>query len=160
LTPPAPPFVPGTRITVLDSFRTENNFHGASLGAAFVGRRGAFTAEVMGRLDLGAMNREVTIFGATRTDVPGLPSVVRAGGLLAQTSNIGTYRSSSFTLIPEFDLRLGCRITERVSVTVGYSFLLLTDVARAGDQIDLVVNPNSLPGAPNPGGGSSRPAFV
>ncbi|WP_315854197.1 BBP7 family outer membrane beta-barrel protein [Gemmata palustris] len=37
---PGAPFVPGTQITVFDSFRTENRFHGASLGAAFVGRRG------------------------------------------------------------------------------------------------------------------------
>lgn len=159
LAPLAAPFVPGTRITVLDSFRTENTFHGASLGAAFVGRRGAYNVELTGRLDLGSMTREVTVFGATRNDVPGLAPVTRAGGLLAQTSNIGTYRSSSFTLIPEFDLRLGCRVTERVSVSAGYWFLLLTDVARAGDQIDLAVNPNLLPGAP-PGAGPARPAPV
>ncbi|WP_315854196.1 BBP7 family outer membrane beta-barrel protein [Gemmata palustris] len=101
----------------------------------------------------------MTVFGATRNDVPGLASVTRPGGLLAQTSNIGTYRSSSFTLIPELDLHLGCRLTDRISVSAGYSFLLLTDVARAGDQIDLVVNPNLLPGAPA-GTGPARPAFV
>jgi hypothetical protein len=160
LSPTSAPFVPGTQITLIDSFRTENNFHGGSIGAAFVGQRGPWTAGLTGRLDLGAMNREVTIFGVTRTDVPGLPPVLRAGGLLAQSSNSGTFRSSSFTLIPEFDLRLGCRVTERVSVTAGYWFLLLTDVARAGDQIDTVVNPNLVPGAPNPGVGPARPAFV
>ena len=42
----------------------------------------------------------------------------------------------------------------------GRSATDLTDVARAGNQIDLVVNPNLLPGAPNPGAGLARPAFV
>jgi len=160
LVPNIAPFVPGTQITVIDSFRTQNDFHGGSLGAAFVGRRGSYTAELSTRLDLGQMNREVTIFGVTQAAVPGLAPVTRPGGLLAQTSNIGSFRSSDFTLIPEFDLRLGCRLTDRLDVTVGYSFLLFTDVARAGDQIDLVTNPNLLPGALAGGTGPARPAFV
>jgi hypothetical protein len=154
------PFVAGTQITLIDSFRTENNFHGGTLGAALTGRSGPYSVELSTRLDIGTMNHEVIVFGATQTTVPGFAPVTRPGGFLALPSNIGTYHSSNFALIPELDLRLGCRITECVRVTVGYSFLLLTDVARAGDQIDPVVNPNLLPGAPNPGVGPARPAFV
>jgi hypothetical protein len=159
LTPIAAPFVPGTQIGLVDSFRTENTFHGGTLGLALAGWSGPCTLELMARVDPGAMNHEVIIFGSTQTTVPGFPPVTRPGGLLALPSNIGTYHSTNFALIPEFDARIGCRITERVSVTAGYSFLLLTNVVRAGDQIDLVVNPNQLPGAPNPGVGPARPAF-
>jgi hypothetical protein len=159
LSPMAAPFVPGTQITLVDSFRTVNRFNGGTIGAAFVGSRGPFYTELMGRLDFGAMDHQVTIFGATQTVVPGAPTIVRPGGLLAQTSNIGTHNSTNFALIPEFDLRLGCRVTQRVSVTAGYSFLLLTNVMRAGDQID-AVNPNLIPGAPNAGVGPARPAFL
>jgi hypothetical protein len=159
LFPMAAPFVPGTQLTLVDSFRTENTFNGGTLAALVCGRYGVWTGELMGRLALGTMNHEVIIFGATQTNVPGQAPVTRPGGLLALPSNIGTYHSSNFAAIPEFDLRLGCRVTQRVSVSLGYSFLLLTDVVRAGDQIDTVVNPNLLPGAPNPVG-PARPVFV
>jgi hypothetical protein len=160
LAPMSAPFAPGTQIALVDSFRTVNTFNGGTIGAAFVGRRGPWTADLTGRLDFGSMNREVTIAGATQLTVPGFPPMVRVGGLLAQTSNIGLHRATGFALIPEFDLRVGCRVTERVSVTAGYSFLLLTNVARAGEQIDLAVNPNLIPGAPNAGVGPARPAFL
>lgn len=160
LMPTAAPFVPGTRISVLDSFRTQNVFHGASIGAAVLKQRGTCFAQVIGMVDFGAMNRTVTIAGATQTVVPGMAPVTRPGGLLAQSSNIGTYRSSSFTVIPELDMRLGCNVTKSLSLTVGYTFLLITDVARAAEQIDLAVNPNLLPGAPNSGVGPARPAYV
>jgi hypothetical protein len=159
LLPPAP-FVTGTQIVVVDSFATRNRFNGGSIGGELVGWRGPFRAGLTARLDLGSMEREVQINGATQVTVPGTSPLLRTGGLLAQTTNIGTFRSSSFTLIPEFDFRIGCRLTNWLSVSAGYSFILLTDVARAGDQIDLRVNPNVLPGAPMTPINPTHPAFA
>ncbi len=43
-------------------------------------------------------------------------------------------------------------------VHAGYSFLYWSEVVRAGDQVDLVVNPDLLP-PPLPGASPLRPAF-
>ena len=81
------------------------------------------------------------------------------GGLLALLTNIGTYRSSSFALIPEFEFRAGYNITPRLRAFAGYTLIVWPNVARAGEQIDPVVNPAFLP-PPIPGaGGPLRPAF-
>ena len=39
----------------------------------------------------------------------------------------------------------------------GYTFMYFSQIARAGDQIDTVVNPNLIP--PPISGGANRPAF-
>ena len=42
-------------------------------------------------------------------------------------------------------------------VFVGYDFLYLSDVVRAGDQVNLAVNPNPLRGVT---GGPAQPVFI
>jgi hypothetical protein len=156
----APPFVPGTRINLTDSFRTENRFHGGTVGASLLGWWGAVSGELTARVDVGDMSRRTTIAGVTGVTVPGVAPVVSPGGLLALASNSGSFRSSSCAVIPEIDLRAGYRVTEWLRVTAGYSLIVLTEVARAGDQVDLRVNPNLLPNSPMPGVGPRLPAFV
>src|SRR5262249_15014654 len=51
----------GTTSTLVDVFHTTNRFHGGSIGAAAVYRRGAFSAELTSRLDMGEMHRDVLI---------------------------------------------------------------------------------------------------
>ena len=75
--------------------------------------------------------------------------------MLAQGTNIGTFTSNNFALIPQFDFTLGYDLTCRLRATVGYTFMYWTRVARPGDQIDTSVNlsqlgPNGLVGAPRP----------
>jgi hypothetical protein len=76
---------------------------------------------------------------------------------LALSSNIGRHEHNSFTAIPQFSYRLGYRVTERLTLLAGYTLIYFGEVARAADQIDLVVNPNLIP--PPIGGGPDRPAF-
>jgi hypothetical protein len=152
-------FVPGTRVVVDDSFAAENQFHGAVLGLAYERRRGPWSLEAVARIDLGATRREVAIEGSTAVSVPGTVPVVNTGGLLAQFTNIGVHRSSDFAVVPELELNLGYNITQNVRVYAGYSFLCWTRVGRAGDQIDTVVNPNTLPPPILPLVGPARPAF-
>jgi len=159
LQPLSPVFVPGTRVIVDDSFSAENRFNGAVLGLAYERRHGPWSLEAVARIDLGATTREVAIDGSTAVSVPGTVPVVNTGGLLAQFTNIGVHRSTDFAVVPELDLNLGYNITQNVRVYAGYSFLCWTRVGRAGDQIDLVVNPNTIPPATLPLVGPARPAF-
>ena len=47
--------------------------------------------------------------------------------------------------MPQVDARLGYRIMDRLTMTLGYSFLYWMRVARPGEQIDFRVNPNYFP---------------
>ena len=59
-----------------------------------------------------------------------------AGGLLAQSTNIGHYSQDNFAVVPELDLNLGFQFTRHTRVVVGYDCLYWSKVARAGEQID------------------------
>ena len=74
--------------------------------------------------------------------------------------NIGTFHSDDWTVLPELGLTLGWRATDNVRVTLGYSLLWLDRVARAGDQVDLTVNPTLIPASGVAPTGPNRPAVV
>ena len=157
LSPLAAPFVPGTRIVVTDSFGTNNQFNGGVIGLDGQIRRGNWLFDLITRLDVGQVNREVNIYGSTTVTVPGAGSVTHLGGLLTQASNIGSYHSSNWTVIPELELRAGYQLTPNLRVFTGYSLLVLTDFSRAASVIDTTVNRNLIP--PGTGGGPARPAY-
>ena len=65
------------------------------------------------------------------------------------------------TPVEELEMRvqLAYQVGPHLSVHAGYTFLYWSQVVRAGDQIDLVVNPALLP-PPVPGASPLRPAKV
>jgi hypothetical protein len=106
---------------------------------------------------LGNNQQIVDIFGTT-TETP--PGVTLPGGLLASQTNIGRYSRNDFAVLPQLDVTLGCQLTRRLSLTVGYTFFYWGRVARPGEQIDLDVNPDFLPGGAIAPRGARRPRFV
>ena len=80
------------------------------------------------------------------------------GGLLAQPTNIGRYAFNDFAVAPEGTLNLGFQLTDGIRVFGGYTFMYWSNVTRAGEQIDLVVNGTQIGGQPLVG--AARPAFV
>ena len=147
----------GTTYAITDHFKTRNDFNGGVIGLSAERRFGAFFIGLRGSVALGS-NRETTEINGTTTITPpgGLPQSY-AGGLLAQPTNIGTYHHTAFAVLPELGLRLGYQMTDHTRIYAGYNFLYLSDVARAGDQIDTRVNPNQLP--PRAPGALSGPAY-
>jgi len=67
------------------------------------------------------------------------------GGVLALPSNDGRRNYQSFSIVPEVGLNLGLLLTSRLKAPVGYNFLYWTEVVRPGDQIDRVVDRNTIP---------------
>jgi hypothetical protein len=155
----------GETIIVRDSFRTRNNFYGGQLGLRGETQFGNWFVQATGKVALGVVNERVYIDGFTIDTLPPFAPVRATGGLLAQTSNIGRYGRTEFAVLPEVQVRLGYQVNSFLRLSVGYSFLWLSTVARPGDQIDTVVNTNLIPGfangvqLPNPPGGPNRPAF-
>src|SRR5262249_48022558 len=60
-------------------------------------------------------------------------------------SNIGYYESNYFGVLPEANVNASYRITERLALRVGYSFLMDINVWRAGNQITTTIPPVIAP---------------
>lgn len=160
LTTTATPGLPaGYRFQIRDHFRTENNFNGGVIGLAGERQFGAIVLGARASVAFGSVQQIVTIDGTTIATPPGGVPTTGTGGLLTQTSNIGRYEQSEFAVLPQIGLKLGVQLTRHVTVFGGYNFFYLSNVARAGDQIDLRVNPNLIPPA-NGLGGPALPAFA
>lgn len=135
----------GTQYQIVDKFKTQNNFNGGVIGLNAEERFGMFFVGARASVALGANNEVIDINGVTRVMPPNGPAMAYVGGLLAQPSNIGHYNNTVFAVMPELGLRAGVQVTQWARVFAGYNFLYLSNVARAGDQIDLRVNPTQLP---------------
>jgi len=133
-----------------DSFSASSNFHGVDLGLAGEWRQGLWTLDWRGKVALGANFNSAQINGTTTADF-GAGVVTVPGGLLALSSNIGSYSQTRFAAVPELALKAGYQIAPRWQITAGYDLLYWTGVQRAGGLIDASINPNLLP-LPVPGG--------
>jgi len=144
-----------TRFLIEDRFRTSNNFHGGVIGFNWERRFSHWFLNVRSSVALGVNHQVIDVSGQTTIINPNGAQQKFPGGLLTQPTNIGRYTNNTFAVMPEVGIRLGAQVTERMRAFVGYNFLYLSNVARAGDQIDLRVNPNQIA----PAGALNGPAL-
>ncbi|HKB01520.1 MAG TPA: BBP7 family outer membrane beta-barrel protein [Gemmataceae bacterium] len=154
----APLELPGSQINLVDEFNASNRFHGGVVGLAAGYTAGAMSVELRANVAVGETSSTVAVNGATRIATPLTGSATFPGGLLAQRTNIGVYRSSDWTVVPDLELTVACWLTRSCRVMAGYSVIYWPGVVRAGEQIDLALNPTQLP--PGTLVGPARPAFV
>jgi len=135
----APPPVT-TVTTIVDRFSTKNEFHGGHVGLQSNITRGRFGLGLMGKVAMGNMTSTSNISGSYE-QIPPLPSLPdrQNRGLFAQSSNIGTVSRDAFTFIPEMNAKLRYQIG-RFQVGVGYTVVVLPEVAMAASQIDTNVD--------------------
>jgi hypothetical protein len=135
----APPggITPNATISTFDSFRTQNEFHGASLGVLAKAYRGPVTLEGLFKLAAGNQRERVTVAG--NSTINGAPS--GTGGIFAQTnSNIGTLEHNQFVFIPEINTNLVYSVNQNWRLMCGYTFIYWSRAVLAGNQIDTSVN--------------------
>jgi hypothetical protein len=145
----------GTIVTEFDRFDTGNEYHAAQAGFTaemFPWEKLSFSAT--GKLAFGVVNQGVGVDGATTFSTD---NVTRVGGLLALNSNIGTYRRSDSSLVPELLLTAGYQVTDNIRVRLGYDLIYFPNVQRAGSVIDLGIDPRRIPPVTNPT--VDRPTF-
>ena len=88
-------------------------------------------------------------------------TVLPPGGFYALRSNSGRHQQEELAFMPEVGVNLGWQMTRRLKVFAGYSFLWISKVARAGEQIDPVINTAQYPirSGDSPLVNPARPAF-
>jgi len=146
--------VPGSVATIRDSFRTQNEFHGGSLGFLAERRWKCWSVELLGKLGLGNMHESVVISGQSTIAPPGGPITTVNRGLLTRPSNIGTYERHRFAVVPEINVNGICNLSPSWRLMFGYSIIYWSDAVLAGDQIDTRINQTQ-----NPAVGPLLPAF-
>ena len=156
LNPTDPNFIPGTQVITTDNFFTRNEFHGLDLGfrSQFLWDR--LTVDVLTKVAVGRVNRVVNIGGEQTVSSPPFAPQTAAGGVLATQTNSSLLGSGDWKVMPEAGIAVSWQAWSNVSIRLGYSFILLNGVARAGDKVDTTVNPNFLPGG-NPALGRESP---
>jgi hypothetical protein len=173
-TPVAGPLPPGfvtlpAPISLLDDFRTRNQFYGGLVGTRGEWRFGPLFVGGSTSIALGPNHEVLEINGRTTTggttQTGGLLSV--GGGTAAvpgptpplpsafvHLGNIGRYTTNRFIAVPEASAEIGVYVTSHIKVAVGYNFLYLTESLRPGRQIDTQINPALVPSSPQFGSGT------
>ena len=151
----------GSVVDVHDEFRTTNNFYGGQIGLAAGVRSGMLTLDARGKIALGPMQQIASVNGVTTVLNPNGSTTVFDGGLYALRTNIGRHQRQKVAVIPEVGLDVGLQLTSHLRLYAGYSFLWVSTVARAGEQIDPVINTTVFPilSGNGPLVGPARPAF-
>jgi hypothetical protein len=140
-----PAQAPSVTLTLSDSFRTTNTFNGGQIGLdgeVRLFRRWFLAGNA--KVALGNMRQTVTIDGVSTRTGDALAGVF-PGGLYASPTNIGSYSTNNFCVIPELTLKVGIDVTQRLRLFAGYNFLYVGNVMRATEQIDQTVNRTFLP---------------
>jgi hypothetical protein len=130
---------PVSEITYFDHFGARNNFDGAVIGLESEYDVGHCFLDVRGKFGLGNNHESYTVFGVTNftSTLSSFPSQQFPGGVLAQPTNSGTFSRNRVDFLGEITVNGGIRFWENhAKVYVGYNFLGLSKVLRAGQVID------------------------
>jgi hypothetical protein len=130
----------GTTRDLFDRFEASNRFQGLVLGLDYTETLGVISLHARGTLGLGNNRTEVIIDGRTvnTVSIPGQPDDTATfdGGLLAQTTNIGTHTRNRFTVMPEVFLGVSARFAYGWEIKAGYQLIYWSDAAQSANQID------------------------
>jgi hypothetical protein len=113
------PVLPPATLTTFDHFDASNYFYGGQLGARATWDSGRLFACLTTKVALGTMQQIVDVGGSTSLTGPATATV--PGGVLAVRSNSVHQLRDEFAVIPEVGFKLGYQLTDRLSLTVGYS---------------------------------------
>ncbi len=133
------PIQNGTVIVTRDNFGTKNTFHGGHIGFNSDLTSGRFTLSLLGKVALGNMEQRTQTTGFYSETAPNSAPVTENRGLFAQPQNSITTSRDRFTFLPEAGAKLKYRLG-RGQLGVGYSLLVMPNVALAADQIDTSID--------------------
>lgn len=140
------PVSSGGNVSLVDDIRALNQFYGGQVGVKAGITWWRFTLNGAAKIGLGSMREQANLTGSTTAFVPALGAAATApGGLYVLGSNAGTHTRNIFAVVPQGTLGLAVEITPQVKLTVGYTIIYVSDVARSGNLIDRTINRTQLP---------------
>ncbi len=100
-----------------------------------------------GKVALGTNHQSTDIQGFSTLQAATM-NAITPGGTYALPSNIGQRTHNAFSVIPEFELKVGYNFTQQVRGFVGYNFMYWSNVARPGELINHNVDIRQVPTLP------------
>lgn len=135
----------GATTTQVESLGARNRFYGGEIGAEWEFRLGPVFFLTKGKLALGVTEVSPLFTANTQTTTPGAALVnVPGQGLYVSPATAGASKATRFAVAPELNFRTGFDFNEYVRLSVGYTFVGVSEAARAGDVINRSVNPGVL----------------
>jgi hypothetical protein len=130
----------GTTKDIQDQFQVDNRFHGGQVGLGYRESMRWFDFDAQLKLAVGGTTSTTNINGRTLTTVPGGGSATLVGGLLAQSTNIGTSQHNAVSVVPELRVGLSKCLTPCIRASVGYNLIAWNQIARAADRMDTTLS--------------------
>ena len=123
-----------------DHVRVHNAFYGGQVGLQGDYCLGRWVLNFRGTVALGGDDQQVQAYGASLYQTP-TERIVQPYGLAVQPSNTGSFSHSAVDFVSEVGVNLGYRLTDALTLFVGYTFLYWNNPLRAGDQLDMFIAP-------------------
>lgn len=145
------PGTPPIMAMVADQFDAHNRFHGGQIGLHADMTRGPLFLAIVGKIALGQTVEVSSISGQSVLVTGGSPiPLIQTfnSGVLGLPSNSGRVPRSAFAVLPEAQVKVGCKVGDNTHFFVGYNFLFLSEAIRAGDQVDRTLNVTQIPVLP------------
>jgi hypothetical protein len=95
---------------------------------------------MLGKVAMGNMNQTAIASGSRRIVTPNVGTTTSNFGFFAQPGNTGSITRDRFTFVPEAGAKMKYQLG-RGQFGLGYTLLVLPNVAMAADQINLNVDP-------------------
>lgn len=126
------------------SLATRNQFYGVQLGQRLdvTGSRGSFSA--YGKLAVGETNLGSNFSGTPLAGNPVQPGLI-PGPIQVLPSNAGQHSVYRLSLVPEIGTTMRFAVTDRTTLSLGYSLIYWNRILCPGDLMDPRVNPTQLP---------------
>jgi hypothetical protein len=126
-----------------DHYRADNQFYGGQAGLRGEYTCGPWFVNLRGTVALGGTEQTIRTFGDRLVQSP-TSREVEPFGLYVLPSNTGRFVRTEFDAVYEAGANLGYQLTRHLRISTGYTLLLWSNPIRAGDQVDLLVNPTQL----------------
>ena len=118
-----------------DSFKTGNQFYGATFGVRGGVHLGPWFAELTAQIAPGVSHQSVDVSGSY-TSVNFTPQTSGPEGVFAQPANEGRRTANRFAFTTDSELKVGYEVSQNVRLTLAYEHLYYSSVVRPTDQID------------------------
>jgi hypothetical protein len=134
----------GTFVTQSENLGAANRFYGGQIGAEYEFRLGPVFFLTRGKVAFGVTDTNVNQTAFTRTQTPTALLGVVNQGLYVNPATGGTSTKGTFAVAPELNFKLGFDFNDWVRLSVGYTFVGMTEAVRTGDLINRNVTPAAL----------------
>lgn len=129
-------FVDGTSFELNDRIRTDNQFHGVEVGMNHMRQLGRWYWDFSTIIAVGEMRSLISLDGSTRINVPDFRDATFPGGFYVAPENVGSFRDTETTVIPQLRLNLSYCIGRNWRLGAGYTMMYVDSVFRPGSFVN------------------------